>query len=183
MKARGKLQLVVYFLGSSGAALFTILLIHQGASGVGGTLANAGWGIAAVAIFHFVPIFLDAGAWWVLFPKIGRPRLRSLFWMRWIGESVSNLVPSAMVGGDLVRARLVSISGTPMPAAVASVIVDITIGVPMQILFTLLGLSFLVSATEQIWFGPHCLALWSASPRLSAFTLFNGLGCLAFSPG
>jgi hypothetical protein len=29
--------------------------------------------------------------------------------MRWIGESISNLVPSAAVGGDIVRARLAAV--------------------------------------------------------------------------
>ena len=62
--------------------------------------------------------------------------------MRWIGESISNLIPSAAVGGDIVRARLATITGTPMAAAAASVIVDVTLGVVAQIFFTLLfGLS------------------------------------------
>src|SRR5437867_3375051 len=147
METRGKLRITLYLLGFGGAALFTILLIRQGAMGVGTAIATAGWWIAAIAAFHFVPIYLDAVAWWVLFPEAERPRLPSLFWMRWIGESISNLVPSAMVGGDLARARLAAIAGTPMPAAVASVIIDVTLGVPMQIIFTLAGLALLVDAT------------------------------------
>ena len=69
--------------------------------------------------------------------------------MRWIGESISNLIPSAAVGGDIVRARLATITGTPMAAAAASVIVDITLGVVTQIFFTLLGLVLLVEATGR----------------------------------
>src|SRR5436309_334148 len=140
MKSSGKFRITLYLLGFAGAALFTILLIRQGAPAVGKAISVAGWWIAAVAAFHFIPIFLDAAAWWVLFPTAGRPSLPGLFWMRWIGESISNLVPSAMVGGDLVRARLSTISGTPMTTAVASVIVDVTLGVPVQIVFTLAGL-------------------------------------------
>src|SRR5438034_8585012 len=147
MKTGGKFKVTLYLLGFAGAALFTVLLIRQGAAGVGVAVATAGWWIAAVAAFHFIPIYLDGVAWWVLFPESERPRLQSLFWMRWIGESISNLVPSAMVGGDLVRARLAAIAGTPMPTAVASVIVDVTLGVPMQIIFTLAGLALLVDAT------------------------------------
>jgi len=66
-----------------------------------------------------------------------------LFCTRWIGESISNLIPSAAVGGDIVRARLATITGTPRAAAAASAIVDITLGVVIQIVFALLGLVLL----------------------------------------
>src|SRR6266550_4635833 len=49
MKAPGKIQITVWLLGLAGAALFTFLLIHQGASQVGKAFAAAGWAIAAVA--------------------------------------------------------------------------------------------------------------------------------------
>src|SRR5213079_822171 len=150
MKAPGKIQITVWLLGLAGDALFTILLIRQGAPQVGAAFASAGWAIAAVVIYHFaVPVFLDAAAWWVLFPKSDRLPLRKLLWMRWIGESVSTLVPSAAVGGDIVRARLAAISGTPVAIAAATVLVDLTLGVFTQAVFTLLGVVLLVGATGQ----------------------------------
>jgi putative membrane protein len=150
MKAPGKIQITLWLLGLAGAALFTFLLIRQGASQVGVAFAAAGWAIAAVVAFHFaVPVFLDATAWWVLFPKSDRLPLRKLLWMRWIGESVSTLVPSAAVGGDIVRARLAAINGAPVPVAAGSVLVDLTLGVFTQALFTVLGLVLLVGVTEQ----------------------------------
>jgi len=72
--------------------------------------------------------------------------------MRWIGESISNLVPSATVGGDIVRARLVAIQGVPLSTAAASIIVDITLGVVTQIVFTLLGLILLIDVTGRTSF-------------------------------
>ena len=137
-------------LGLAGAALFTILLIRQGAPQVGAAFASARWAIAAVVIYHLVvPVVLDAAAWWVLFPKSDRLPLRKLLWMRWIGESVSTLVPSAAVGGDIVRARLASINGTPVPVAAGTVLVDVTLGVFTQAAFTVLGLALLVGVTGQ----------------------------------
>src|SRR5437867_12476859 len=130
MKPPGKIQLTFYLLGFAGAALFTGLLIRQGASQVGAAFAAAGWAIVAVVIYHFVvPVFLDAVAWWVLFPRSACVPLRKLLWMRWIGESVSTLVPSAAVGGDVVRARLAAINGAPLPIAAATGWVDPTLGV------------------------------------------------------
>ena len=150
MKASGKIHVTVWLLGLAGAALFTILLIRQGLPQVGAAFAAAGWAIAAVVAFHFaVPVFLDALAWWVLFPKLERPALLQLLWMRWVGESVSTLVPSAAVGGDIVRARLAAINGTPLPLAAGTVLVDLTLGVFVQAGFTMLGLALLVDATGQ----------------------------------
>ena len=150
MKAPGKIQITVWLLGLAGAALFTILLIRQGAPQVGAAFASAGWAIAAVVAYHFaVPVFLDALAWWVLFPRSDRLPLRKLLWMRWIGESVSTLVPSAAVGGDIVRARLAAINGAPLPVAAGAVLVDLTLGVFTQAAFTLLGVVLLVGVTGQ----------------------------------
>src|SRR5213080_1608814 len=99
MKAPGKIQITVWLLGLAGAALFTILLIRQGAPQIGAAFASAGWAIAAVVAYHFaVPVFLDSLAWWVLFPRSDRLPLRKLLWMRWIGESFSALVLALLVG-------------------------------------------------------------------------------------
>jgi putative membrane protein len=150
MKAPGKIQIIVWLLGLAGAALFTVLLLRQGLPQVGAAFAAAGWAIAAVVLYHFaVPLFLDTLAWWALFPKSDRLPLRKLLWMRWIGESVSTLVPSAAVGGDIVRARLAAINGASLPVAAGSVLVDITLGVFTQAAFTLLGVVLLVEVTGQ----------------------------------
>jgi len=181
MKTGGKLKLTIYLLGFAGAALFTILLIRQGAMSVGAAIATAGWAVAAIGAFHFIPIFLDATAWYVLFPKAVCPRLQSLFWMRWIGESISNLIPSAAVGGDIVRARLVTITGTPMPAAAASVIVDITLGVVTQIAFTLLGLVLLVHATGRSGLvGPTLIGAILGVLAIAGFYVAQRLGMFRF---
>jgi putative membrane protein len=150
MKGGKRIRIVFYLLVAAGAALFTFLLIRQGAPQVMAAFASAGWWIEAVAIYHVaVPLLLDAVAWWVLFPKSERLSLWELFWMRWIGESVSTLIPSASVGGDVVRARLAALHGAPIPTAAASVLVDITLGVFVQIVFTLLGLGLIVAVTGR----------------------------------
>src|SRR5436305_6559973 len=150
MKVPGKIQLTVWLLGIAGAALFIAIIIHQDLSKVGSAFAAAGWAIVAVIAYHFVvPVFLDTIAWWVLFPRSDRLPLRKLLWMRWIGESVSTLVPSAAVGGDLVRARLAAISGAPLPIAAATVLVDLTLGVFTKAAFTILGVILLVAVTGQ----------------------------------
>jgi len=150
MKVPEKLHITIWLLGLAGAGLFTVLLIRQGAPQVGAAFLSARWAIAAVVIYHFaIPVFLDTTAWWILFPRSDRLPLRQLLWMRWIGESVSTLVPSAAVGGDIVRARLAAIYGVRLPVAAGTVLVDLTLGVFTQAAFTLLGVALLVLATGQ----------------------------------
>jgi len=181
MKASAKIKITVYLLGFAGAALFTLLLIRQGAMSVGAAVATAGWGIAAVAAFHFIPIFLDAMAWWVLFPRDERPAWQNTYWMRWIGESISNLVPSAQVGGDVVRARLATLGGISFTTAAATVIVDITLGVFIQIGFTFLGIFLLVRATGQTSFlGPSLVGIIVGIAAIVGFFFAQRLGMFRF---
>jgi putative membrane protein len=182
MKAPGKIRITIWSLGFAGAALFTFLLIHQGASQVGKAFVAAGWFIVAVVAYHFaVPLFLDALAWWVLFPKSDRLPLRKLLWMRWIGESVSTLVPSAAVGGDIVRARLAAINGAPVPVAAGSVLVDLTLGVFTQAVFAVLGLVLLVNATGQRDFvRPTLVGILAGVVGIAGFYLVQRRGIFRF---
>jgi putative membrane protein len=101
--------------------------------------------------------------------------------MRWIGESISNLIPSAAVGGDIVRARLATITGTPMAAAAASVIVDVTLGVVTQIFFTLLGLVLLVEATGRTnLVGPTLIGALLGIAAIAGFYIAQRLGMFRF---
>ena len=181
MKAPGKIHLTVWLLGLAGAALFTGLLIRQGIGQVWDAFATAEWTILGIVIYHLIPVFLDTIGWSVLFPKSDRPRLFQLFWMRWIGESVSTLVPSAAVGGDIVRARLAAISGTPLPVAAGSVLVDITLGIFIQAGFTLLGLFLLVDRTGKTSFvGPTLIGVVVALFAFAGFYFVQRLGIFRF---
>jgi putative membrane protein len=149
VKKLPKFRFTVYLLGLAGAALFTILIVHQGVHEVARAVATAGWWMAVIAAYHLFPLFLDAFEWWILFPPQNRLRIRTMYWARWLGESFSNLVPAAQVGGDILRTRLVVLRGASIPVATAAVLVDITVSVFIQTLFTLLGLSLLVLVTGQ----------------------------------
>jgi putative membrane protein len=182
MKVPNKVRLTFYLLGFAGVALFTGLLIREGAAHVGSAIATAGWALLAIIAYHFfVPVFLDSLAWWVLFPRAERPRLGRIYWMRWIGESISTLVPSAAVGGDIVRARLAAISGTPVAIAAATVLVDLTLGVFTQAAFTLLGVVLLVNATGRRNFvGPTIIGTIVGIAAVGGFYFVQRRGMFGF---
>jgi putative membrane protein len=182
VKLPNKVRLTFYLLGFAGAALFTGLLIREGIAQVGSAIATAGWALLAIIAYHFlVPVFLDSLAWWVLFPRAERPSFRRVYWMRWIGESVSTLVPSAAVGGDIVRARLAAISGKPVAIAAGTVLVDLTLGVFTQAAFTLLGVVLLVNATGQKnLVGPTIIGTIIGVAAVAGFYFVQRLGMFRF---
>jgi putative membrane protein len=128
-----------------GIGLLTALLAWQGFAAVGSALAVAGWGLVVVGLFHLVPLVLDAMGWWWLLPRDVRPTLARIVFCRWQGESVNTLLPVMQIGGPVVRARLIMRQGVPGAVAGSSVVVDVTLLVFSQIVFTLLGIFLLIS--------------------------------------
>lgn len=150
MNGRGeKVRVTLWILALAGAGLLAFLLARNGIDKVVHTVISAGWGVLAVIAFHAVPLFIDTLSWWNLFPKANRPRVASAFWMRWVGESVSFLLPTSAVGGDFLRARLATLRNVPPGIAGASVLADLTLGIFVQALFTLLGVCLFITATGK----------------------------------
>jgi putative membrane protein len=137
-----------------GLALFTALLAAHGAGDVVAALRAAGIGLVAVAAFHLLPMLADALGWRRLLPAELRPPVRTVLWARWIGESVNGLLPVLQVGGNIVKAGLLARTGVGGPLAGASVVVDVTLVMLTQLIFTLIGLALLL-----LHLGGHQLAL------------------------
>jgi len=127
-----------------GLTMLIVLLAWQGFSAVADALATAGWGLLVVTVFHLIPMLVNTLAWRHLFQPEYRLSVRMLLVARWIGESVNSLLPVAQVGGELAKARWIIPHGVAGTIAGASVVVDLTVTVFTQILFTVLGLMLLM---------------------------------------
>ncbi len=132
-----------------GVALFAAVIAWQGLDDVTTALRRAGWGIIAIVLLHLPPVWADAMGWHSLVQPDQRPKRRTMFWARWIGESINDLLPVLQMGGNVVKAWLLVDRGVRVGPAGASVVVDVTLVVLTQIIFTLLGLSLLVSKLEH----------------------------------
>jgi len=160
----GRIRPVLIALAFCGAALLTFLVARLGVGNVAHAVAAARWGLLLVIVFHLVPLFMDTLTWWNLFPPENRPPLSATYRMRWVGESVSYLLPFSSVGGDIVRARLAALKGAPVRIAAATVLADITLGIVVQTLFTLTGVFLLLNATGR----QHVLVPLMAGAALAA---------------
>ena len=125
---------------AAGLALFTAVIAWQGIGDVSEALGRAGWGIVVIALFHLPPMWADAVGWRRLIPEDLRPPRLTMLRARWIGESINDLLPVLQMGGNVVKAWLLADRGVPVGRAGASVVIDVTLVVLSQILFTLFGL-------------------------------------------
>lgn len=144
-----------------GLAVAAWLLASYGVREVVGLIAQAGWGIVAVVLYHFVQVGFSALAWQTVTGP-PRPGLWEFVVLRWIREGVNNLLPVAQLGGGVVSARLLNRRGLPMDAAVASALGDLTTEILTQILFTLIGLGLLmllVGRNPVVFYGVLGVAL------------------------
>lgn len=143
-------------LALAGFALIGYLLATNGAAEVVAAAGAIGWGLAAVLAFRAVPVLFDALGWHVLFDRPARPPVATAWWVRWVSESVNALLPVAQIGGEVVRAHLISRRAiVPNPAvttgdAAATVLVDMTTGLIATALFSLLGLGILLASHANV---------------------------------
>lgn len=144
------------WLLSAGALIFVGVLASQGLPAVLSTLAVASWGLVLVALFHLVPLALDAVAMRVLFaPYASASPLRDAVLTRWAGESANSFLPAGQLGGPVLMARHLAHRGMPMAGAAAAITVTTTLQVVAQILFALLGVALLGAQAGH--FSEHAL--------------------------
>jgi putative membrane protein len=124
----------------AGALLFVGVLVSQGLTAVLATLALAGWGIIAVALFHLLPLALDAAALRVVILAPVTNMTDALL-ARWIGESASSLMPGGQLGGPVLMIRNLTQRGTPAADAAAATIVSTTFQTFALIAFALIGVA------------------------------------------
>lgn len=154
------------WLLSIGVLLFVGVLLSQDLPAILATLAHAGWGLPLVALFHLLPLVLDAVAIAVLFePGSSRGPLRDSLLARWVGESANSLMPAGQLGGPVLMARHLAQRGLAMEEAAATITVSTTLQTFAQIAFALLGVVVLGAQTTR--FSPS--ALRSAALVASAF--------------
>lgn len=177
MKAPRTIKFTAYLLGLVGAALLTGLMISQGAADVIRAVASVGWGLLAISGLHIVKLLSDTTGWLAVIPKRDRLRFHSGLWIHWLGESVSDLLPTARLGGDIITARLAALEGMPLVTAVASMVVDVTACVCAKVFYTIAGLVLLVAVTGQTsLLGPGLVGVLIGILAVAGFYSIQRLG-------
>ncbi len=144
-----KVRFSTIAFGIAGLLMLAWLVLRQDIGEVVTVLSLVGLNIFWLGVYRIFPIAVDAWGWRQLFTKGYPPPKTDLFLARWVAESVNTLFPVAQIGGHILRARIIGRKNNHNGEAGASVMVDFTIGLTTQILFTLLGLIFLLLQTKN----------------------------------
>jgi glycosyltransferase 2 family protein len=138
MKHLGRIAALAGFL----AAVW--LVWHDNPSAVLGLMRAAGAGLLLAGALHCLPMMANAKDWQTLFLGPNRPPFLRMLRLVWIRESVNSMLPVARVGGEIVSYRLMRRWGIEASAAAASLVVDVQLTLISQLLFTLVGIGFLL---------------------------------------
>jgi putative membrane protein len=129
----------------AGIALGTWLILYFGLQQVGDAFLSAGWqGLMAISVAYFVSLVLCAVAWRALLIKAPNG-IVSWLWARWLRDSTGNLLAVVPAAGEVLAARELSLHGVPLGIAGASAVVDLTMEMASQLLFTFLGVAILLA--------------------------------------
>src|SRR5262249_23077774 len=121
-----------------GVALLTGLTVYYGFDEVMAAIASSRWATALVVAARAAALVGAGIGWWALVP--GREWGPSAFvLLRFVREGLNTFFPLAVIGGDVIGARLLAQFGVATKLAVASVLVDVFIQVACLIVFVLAG--------------------------------------------
>lgn len=129
----------------AGLLLAGALVVYFGAGAILGAVTSAGWtGLAVVSAIHMAALFVGGLGWnAVLRAKLDKP-LRTVFWARYVRDSLGNLIGLIPATGEIAAARELTFHGVVPATAAASAIVDLTADLISQIIFTVTGILVLL---------------------------------------
>ena len=138
------MKLAIAVAALLGFVTAVLLVVWYGLGSIASALELAGWlGLGAVIAYHLVPLALCGIAWRSLFaePAAG---ILPFVWFRWVRDAGSDLLALLPGTGEMLGIRAMTLAGVEGKAAAASTVVDITIEMGTQIIFTILGLAVLL---------------------------------------
>jgi putative membrane protein len=163
-----------------GLALLTALIGYYGFASVLAAIVSSKWGTVLVVLVRAVALAGAGIGWWLLLTPL--PRAASIFvGVRFVRDAINTLFPFAVVGGDIIGARLLSQFGVATNRAIASVLIDLFMQVVCLLIFAVTGVAIVTDTA-----GPHQLSTMTfvmlavALPAILGFFLALNFG--AFDP-
>jgi putative membrane protein len=152
------MKLGLLLAGATGLLLTLGIVVYFDVSDIAQAFLSAGWrGILFLTLAHGASLILCAMAWRALLVEEFQPSVSVCLWARWLRDSIGNILALLPVAGEVISARELTFHGVRGGMAGASTVVDLTMEIVSQILFTLLGLALLVSSRPE-----HVSAGWTA---------------------
>jgi putative membrane protein len=166
--------------GITGLALLTGLIAYYGFAEVMAAVVSSQWATALVVLARAIALTGAGVGWWLLLTPF-RPGPRVFIGLRFIRDAINTLIPFAVVGGDVIGARLLAQFGIAINEAIASILIDIFLQVVCLTIFLLAGLGIVLAlvGTHRLT-GISLVILAIAVPAVVGFFLTLNFG--AFEP-
>jgi hypothetical protein len=158
---------------AAGGLLLAVTVWQVGLGTLAGDLRRIGWGLVVILVVESANVGFNTWGWGLSFPPGERGvSARRLVAARLAGDGVNYLTPSATVGGELLRVRLLG-SRMPLGLRWASVSVAKLAQTVAQAIFIFLGLAITLPRLTP-------LAPWAAwlGGGVATLTVSIGLGWL-----
>ena len=137
------LRLAERLLLAVGIILFVVVLARLGLNNVLANLRVIGWGILLIIAAEFIPFVFNTLGWRAAFPKGGRvPSFKQLLLARIAGEAANYLTPTATMGGEFVRVRMLQEQAAVSSLVASAMVAKLTQALGL-VLFVLVGLLLL----------------------------------------
>jgi putative membrane protein len=124
-----------------GLALFGWFIYRAGPAEIFASVQRLGWLAPVVLLPYFLVYVFDTWGWLLTFGSYAatRPSFLTLFRVRWAGECINSIIPTAYVGGEALKAYLLHKRAVPALTASTSVVASKTCQVLAQVFFIGLG--------------------------------------------
>lgn len=133
-----KLKILSFVIGAS---LFLFLIYKIGAADIYKNLLEIGYRFPLIFIPFMLICFLDTVGWKYSFNHwLSGVKLRYLYPVRWAGEAINILTPTAYIGGEPVKAYILKRYNVPLQDGLASVVIGKTLMTIAQIFFLMIGI-------------------------------------------
>lgn len=142
----------------TGLFVLTLLVVLQGAGDIFTMLAKTGWTLLFLTLIWLPSLIFTTESWRLLFRKEVKPAFSYSLAATWMGRSVNSLLPVATIGGEIAKARLMTLWGSSGIDATASMLVDKTVQVLAVIVWGLIGISLLIYLKDDDTFAMTALA-------------------------
>jgi putative membrane protein len=149
-RSHRRLKIVGFLAFAAGAAVTAFLLVRAGLSPVATALASLGvTGLVIVALAHLPIVALLGAAWWAIARPVERTGVINFIWARAVRDGAAEALPFSQVGGYVIGARALSLSGVDAHSASVSTFVDLAVEFSAKIPYLLLGLVMLEELTPS----------------------------------
>ncbi len=127
-----------------------IIMSWTGFQEVGQAFVTGGPALLLLVFLYPVELFPRAAAWGILYPSENSLKRGVFVYGTWIGQSLNRLIPTATIGGDIIRGRLLLQKGGDESGMISSLIADKTAHAVSILMLLILGIFLIITRVQDI---------------------------------